>query len=197
MPPVEPDPLREPIHTRTVTLNGYRRSDGLFDIEGNLKDVRPHDVNLPSGLKRGGEPIHDMWLRLTVDHTALILAVSARTDSAPFGRACGVITPAYEALVGVRVGPGFRGKVRTLFGGIKGCTHISELLLTMGTAVLQALVGNVPESPDVKPFSLDGCHALDTTGPVVAQFHPRWYRRPEGAQQQDGPERPSIPVNAR
>jgi hypothetical protein len=53
---------------------------------------------------------------------------------------------------------------------------MSELLLAMGTAVIQTLVGNVPQPTDAKPFSLDGCHALDTAGPIVAEFHPRWYR---------------------
>lgn len=177
MPLVTPA-AREEIYMRAITVKGYRRRDGLFDVEGHLFDVRPHDVNLPSGLRKGGEPIHDMWLRLTVDATAQIVAASASSDSAPFGTACSSITPAYGVLVGKRVGPGFRGTVRSLLGGLKGCTHMSELLLTMGTCVIQALYDSVPHLEDVKPFSLDGCHALDTTGPIVAEFHPEWVRRP-------------------
>jgi hypothetical protein len=27
-----------------------------------------------------------------------------------------------------------------------------------------------------KPFQLDRCHALDTTGDVVRRYYPKWYR---------------------
>lgn len=172
----EPDTAREHVHSRAVSLRGYRRADGLFDIEGHLQDVRPQDVELPNGLLRGGEPVHDMWLRLTVDAEANIMAAVASTDAAPFGRGCAAITPDYGKLVGLRIGPGFRSKVSSLFGGLAGCTHMTELLLAMGTGTIQTLAGNVPRPDNVKPFSLDGCHALDTSGPTVARFHPRWYR---------------------
>lgn len=172
----EPETEREAIHTRAITLRGYRRVDGLFDIEGHLRDTRHQEVELPRGRLAPGEPVHDMWLRLTVDAGATIVAVKASTDAAPFGRGCAAITPAYENLVGVRIGPGFRSKVRGLLGGLNGCTHLTELLLAMGTGAIQSLVGHVPQPEDVKPFSLDGCHALDTSGPIVAQYHPRWYR---------------------
>jgi Protein of unknown function (DUF2889) len=191
MPLPHPDPDRKPIHTRTISLQAYRRADGLYDVEGHLQDVRAHDITLPRGPLPAGEPIHNMRLRLTVDADATIVTVAAITDAAPFGRSCAVITPDYEKLVGLRVGPGFRSAVRQRLAGVNGCTHLTELLLTMGTGVIQALTGEVPGSEDVKPFSLDGCHALDTSGPVVAQFHPRWYRpRPDANSQnsKDGPQ---------
>ncbi|WP_192805206.1 DUF2889 domain-containing protein [Noviherbaspirillum aerium] len=184
MPLPHPEEDREPIHTRTIAIQAYRRADGLYDVEGQLQDKRAHDITLPRGPLPAGEPIHDMRLRLTVDADATIVAVAASTDAAPFGRSCTTITPKYEELVGLRVGPGFRSAVRRLLAGVNGCTHLTELLLTMGTGVIQALVGQVPRLDDAKPFSLDGCHALDTSGPVVAQFHPRWYRpRPDAHSQ--------------
>ena len=38
--PLSPAAPREHIHTRTVTCRGYRRKDGLWDIEGHLVDVK-------------------------------------------------------------------------------------------------------------------------------------------------------------
>ena len=38
MPLPSPAP-RTHIHARTVRLDGYRRADGLWDIEGHLTDV--------------------------------------------------------------------------------------------------------------------------------------------------------------
>ncbi|KRB75154.1 DUF2889 domain-containing protein [Noviherbaspirillum sp. Root189] len=186
MPLPDPEHNREPIHTRTISLRAYRRADGLFDVEGRLQDVRAREITLPHGPLPAGEPIHDMQLRLTVDASATIVAVAAVTDAAPYGRSCAVITPDYEKLVGLRVGPGFRSGVRRLLAGVNGCTHLTELLLTMGTGVIQALTGEVPQPEGIKPFSLDGCHALDTRGPIVAQFHPRWYRPQPDADSEDG-----------
>lgn len=186
MPLPHPQEDRQPIHTRTIAIQAYRRADGLYDVEGRLQDVRADDITLPRGPLPAGEPIHDMRLRLTVDAGATIVAVVASTDAAPYGRSCATITPKYEELVGLRVGPGFRSAVRRLLAGVNGCTHLTELLFTMGTGVIQALVGQAPPQEDVKPFSLDGCHALDTSGPVVAQFHPRWYRPTPVTNSSDG-----------
>jgi hypothetical protein len=176
VPLPKPELERELLHTRTISIHGYRRSDALWDVEGRLTDQRTQDVHFPGRVQRGGEPIHDMSIRLTVDATGLIVGIVAVTDIGPFQGVCGAIAPAYESLNGVRVGPGFRSTINKRFAGVLGCTHMTELLLAMGTGVIQTLVGSITHPADVKPFSLDGCHAFDTTGPVVAEFHPRWYR---------------------
>lgn len=35
---------REHLHTRAVEFNGYKRSDGLWDINGEMRDVRHYDT---------------------------------------------------------------------------------------------------------------------------------------------------------
>lgn len=176
----DPFPARELTHSRSISFKGYRRNDRLWDVEGHLTDQRVHDVNFPGGHRHAGEAIHSMWLRLTVDVTGLIKEVRASTDASPFEGVCGNIVSRYGCMVGVRVGSGYGGHVRRLLGGINGCTHMTELLLSMGTAVMQTLVGEMPMPENIKPFSLDGCHALDTSGPVVEEFYPRWYRTTSG-----------------
>jgi hypothetical protein len=185
---------RTEVHARTITIRGYRRADGLWEVEGHLEDVRAQDFRFPGGERRGGAPIHSMWLRLTVDASALIVDAVAATDAAPFDDVCGAIAPDYAALVGLRVGPGFNRAAVRLFGGVRGCTHMSELLRTMGTGVLQTLAGaDLAVSQTHKPFQLDGCHALATDGPQVASFYPRWYRKPaEDAREASG----DVPARA-
>jgi hypothetical protein len=46
--PLSPPVSREELHTRAITLHGYRRDDGLFDIEAHLIDTKP--FALPSCL---------------------------------------------------------------------------------------------------------------------------------------------------
>ena len=61
---------------------------------------------------------------------------------------------------------------------ICGCTHLSELVGTMATGVIQTLAGAGWDSTEHKPMQLDGCHALQSSGPVVARHYPKWYRKP-------------------
>ena len=176
MPLPAPDCARKASHQRSISVCAYARSDGLWDIEGQLTDAWPEPIPRAGGMLPAGEPMHSMWLRLTVDGTATIVAAQAVTDAGPYGSACGAIAPDYSQLVGVRVARGYRDAIRRLFGRTAGCTHMSELAAVMGSAVLQALWSQMTQDADEKPFSIDGCHALKSSGPQVAQFFPRWYR---------------------
>jgi len=176
MPLPPPDCEREASHQRSITIRAYARTDGLWDIEGQLTDAWTQPVPRAGDMLPAGEPMHSMWLRLTVDRTATIVGVQAVTEAGPYGKACATIAPDYGQLVGVRVARGYRDAVRRLFGRTAGCTHMNELAGVMGSAVLQALWRELTQNLDEKPFSIDGCHALKSSGPQVAQFFPRWYR---------------------
>lgn len=180
MPLPSPDCPRKASHQRSIQVNACARTDGLWDIEGQLTDAWPEPIPRAGGMLAAGEPMHSMWLRLTVDHTATIVAVQAVTDAGPYGAACGTIAPDYNQLVGVQVARGYRDAIRRLFGRTAGCTHMNELAGVMGSAVLQAMWNVLTQDPEQRPFSIDGCHALKSTGPQVAEFFPRWYR-PEPA----------------
>jgi hypothetical protein len=177
MPLPAPDCAREASHQRSITVRAYARSDGLWDIEGHLSDAWSEPVPMAAGMLPAGQPMHSMWLRLTVDRRATVVAAQAVTEAGPYGReACGAITPDYGRLVGVQIARGWRETIRRLFGRTAGCTHINELAGAMGSAALQALWRELTADPDARPFSIDGCHALKASGPQVAKFFPRWYR---------------------
>jgi hypothetical protein len=176
MPLPAPDCAREASHQRSITIRAYARTDGLWDIEGHLTDAWSAPIPKADGMLPPGEPMHSMWLRMTVDKTATIVAVQAVTDAGPYGSACGEIAPDYQQLVGVRVARGYRDAIRRLFGRTAGCTHINELAGAMGSAALQAMWNDLTQNADEQPFSIDGCHALKSSGPQVAKFFPRWYR---------------------
>jgi len=176
MPLSPPATARVPGHSRTITTQAYRRDDGLWDLEGHLTDIWPTPVPCAGGMLPAGRPMHEMWLRLTVDNTATIVAAEAATDAGPYGPACGAITPDYGQLVGVQIARGYRDTIRKLFGRTAGCTHLSELATVMGSAAMQALWEDMNQDPAVRPAALDGCHALKSDGPQVARFFPRWHR---------------------
>ena len=122
---------RAPIHDRQVRVRGYHREDGLWDIEGHLVDTKTYEIdNRHRGAIPPGEPIHEMWLRVTIDDGMLIHRVEASTDFAPFG-SCPVVTPRFAELEGLTIGPGFKRRVVERVGGRLGCTHLVETCLDL------------------------------------------------------------------
>jgi hypothetical protein len=175
---------RRHLHTRVIKIDGYQREDGLFEIEGQLTDVKHFDVNAAHFSRKAGDPIHDMKIRLTLDGDMHIIDAFAVTDGMPYVNECDKITPDYrEKLKGQKIAAGFRIFLAGLFGKLKGCSHMTELLGSMAPAAIQSMYGHgrpIVVGLDKKPFQLDGCHALDTRGAIVAKFYPRWYQ-PETA----------------
>ena len=109
MPLPPPACARSASHRRTITVQSYARDDGLWDVEGHLTDIWPEPVTKAGDvLLPGGAPMHEMWLRLTVDRSATIVAAVAATDAGPYDAACSAIAPDYGQLVGVPVARGYR-----------------------------------------------------------------------------------------
>jgi hypothetical protein len=169
---------RELTHTRRVRYEGYKRADGLWDIEAHLTDTKNHDFQLKTGVRRAGQAVHDMWLRVTIDRALTIVDAAACSDAVPYPGACETIGPAYRQLVGLSLIKDFRRKTRELLGGVRGCTHLTEMLAGLPTAAIQTFAGEQREEREDgrKPFQLDQCHALETTTETVRVLYPKWHR---------------------
>ena len=129
-------------------------------------------------MRRAGEPVHDMWVRLTIDASFTIHAIEAKMDAVPYPGGCDAIEAAYRELVGANLLQGFRKTLHDTFGGVHGCTHLTELLGYLPTAAVQMFAGlkKREDEGEHKPFQLDRCHALETTSDVVRRYYPKWYR---------------------
>ena len=174
---------RELFHTRQVVCRGYRRSDGYWDIEGHLIDTKSYSWKSDyRGDVPPGVPVHEMWLRLTIDDDFFIHGAEASSDFHPF-RVCPEVTPNFAALKGLRIGPGWRRKLKELVGGTKGCTHLVELLAPLATAAYQTIYPIREKKrreenqldPHKKPELIDTCHALASDSEVVERYWPDFY----------------------
>lgn len=179
--PVPASPRRR-VHARRIEVEGFVREDGLYELDASLSDVKDVDYPLASGLRPAGVPVHLMRVRVTLDAAFNIVDASACSDGVPYPGLCDTIGPAYRKLIGLNLVRGFRRTVGEMFADVRGCTHMSELLLSLPTAAIQtfATFRRENEDTDEKPFQLDRCHALETSAPTVRQYYPRWYRRPAG-----------------
>ena len=192
-----PDPVeREPIHTRTVTCRGYRRSDGLWDIEGHLTDVKSYAFrNDDRGMIESGDPIHEMWVRITVDERFTIHDIEAQTDKSPY-RLCPAITPAYETLKGLTIGAGFTRKLKERLGGVHGCTHLTELMGPIATTAFQTIypilarergarIEHTGEEKKRPPPLLNTCHAFASDSEIVHRHWPQFFTGERRAKAED------------
>lgn len=175
-----PAVAREPYHTRRIEFNAYRRSDALWDLELRLLDVKPYDCPLESGIRPAGVPMHDMWIRLTVDGDYKVVDAEVVMDGMPYEGFCDRITPEYKKLIGLSLRFNFRMQVAQIFRGTAGCTHLTEMLALFPTAAVQSMFEK-PLDTETKPFQLDRCHALNTSGEAVRRYYPRWVRHAASA----------------
>lgn len=187
MPLPLPDVSREAIHTRNIRVQAYSRSDGLWDLDAELQDVKAYDFPLHDGMTRhAGEPVHDITLRVTIDDEFNIVAAVAAYEAAPYGSQCSAIAPDYQKLVGLNLLKQFRHRVKERFHRAAGCSHLTELSYVLPTVAIQTMAGKRRKQreaesnhTDKQPFQLDGCHALRLSGPVVKEYYPVWYRKAE------------------
>jgi hypothetical protein len=174
--PLSPPAAREEIHTRRLVIKGYRREDGLYDVEGNLTDAKPFSYELVDKHLEPGEPVHGMWIRLTVDRDFVVRDAEAWTEHGPY-RTCAAVEPNYKALVGLKIGPGWNRRTKERLGGVRGCTHMTEMLGQMATAAMQAMWSELDrrkldEIDAPKPGLIDSCHSYRRDGEMVRRLWP-------------------------
>lgn len=175
-PPAE----REPVHTRSIVCRGFRRRDGLIDIEGRFIDTRPFAYDSEwRGHCLAGAALHHMQLRLTVDAKRVIHALESAMPATPYS-GCTEVNPNFQRLVGLSIGRGFRQALRERLGGIEGCTHVLALLDAMAAAAVQTFSSNwnaprpagTPAPIRIWNFDamVDSCYSYRNDGPMVAKI---------------------------
>jgi len=176
-------PERTLKHRRRIDVQVYARGNGLWEVDAEISDVKTRDAKLAGGVRKAGEPIHDMLLRIVVDEQLTIREAGSETRGMPYPGHCDDHGDAYQKLVGLNLLKGFRAAVKECLGGTVGCTHITELAQVLPTAVVQAFAGEVIDTREDsasgrQPFQIDRCHALNADGEAVRLHYPRWYRQP-------------------
>jgi hypothetical protein len=195
MPLSEPV-AREALHTRAIEITGYRRTDGLYDIEAHLVDTKTYAFgNHDRGTIEPGVPLHGMLARMTLGEDMVITHFEAATDFSPYA-ICPQAAPNFARLAGLQVGRGFIKAANERIGGVHGCTHLRELLGQMGTVAFQTLYSvrfkpdgsrkeaataetvaeqRPTDAPPRRPAMLGTCLAYAPESPVVQRTWPAFY----------------------
>lgn len=176
---------REELHFRRIDMRGFRRNDGLYEVEGRVTDRKPHDFGPVSGGGRqvpAHEPIHDMGVRLVYDEQLLVHAVDTFTEASPYAM-CPEGGRALQSIKGLRMTSGWSKAVRSRLGGARSCTHLMELLIPLATVAYQSLSHPSrarPERVDAtgRPVKIDSCYAYGAQRELVLRQWPEFYRPP-------------------
>lgn len=191
--PLSPSTPRTPLHNRTITCNGYQRSDGLWEVEGHLTDSRAYEFSTSwRGDVAKEVPIHDMWMRIAFDKDMVIRTIEVATDASPYPASCPNALNNYQRLVGEHIGGGFAKRARKHIGGRAGCTHHTELLRVLGSVAMQTMsshyfrfsnsIANTAEmfgNREERPAILESCHSYATDNEVVGILWPDYYTGPQ------------------
>ena len=179
------DVTREELHFRRIDMRGWRRSDGLFEVEGRVVDRKPHAFKSPSGSKvtPANEAIHDMGVKLVFDKNMLVHDVLAFTNSAPYAD-CLAAGNALQKIKGLHISGGWSREVKERLGGAQSCTHLMQLLIPLGTTAFQSLTMIRMDRPDTlkadgKPMKVDSCYAYAAERGVVMHRWPAFYTGPQ------------------
>src|SRR6187431_1933845 len=132
--PPDPDGL-EVLHDREYRVRAFVLTPERILIRGAVRDQKP------PGLYLADDPdpltMHHMQVDLHVAFpSAEIVAADVVFESHPH-TSCPSITDHYQGLVGLSIARGYTHKVREMFGGPRGCTHTTALLLAMAPVAMQ------------------------------------------------------------
>lgn len=179
MPLSSPTPRRK-LHTRAIELCGYEREDGLFEVEASLTDTKTYVFsNTDRGDVTPGVPLHGMLSRMTYDGAMLIHKFESVTEFGPYS-ICPAAAVNFTDLAGLTIGRGFIRAANERIGGVKGCTHLRELLGQMGTVALQTVVRlrmDAASTAPTRPAQVNTCMAYEDGGVIARRTWPEYYAR--------------------
>jgi hypothetical protein len=125
------------LHDRTYAVRVFRKDASTIVVRGALRDRKPPRLYIPEDDE--AMTVHHMIVDLEVTFPDLLITRAEVVMEVFPHEPCPSITQHYAQLVGLSVARGYTHKVRELFGGPRGCSHITALLQAMGPAIFQGM----------------------------------------------------------
>lgn len=110
-------------------MKAYRKDADTLLLRGIVRDEKPGGTYIADD----PEPltVHHMVVDLEVAYPSTeIVGINVIFEDHPHA-SCPSIAPDYEKIIGLSISRGFTHKIRELFGGPRGCTHVLALLQAM------------------------------------------------------------------
>ena len=141
-------------------------------VEGSLVDRRygPRQKD-PSG---ESELVHHMVVRLTVKGPGMVIERAEAEMPHHPREECPEVLPRIRDLEGLEIAAGYSMKVKKAIGRVKGCAHLTSLVIAMGESAVQGYWAAYLEKKrsaglredTIKRF-INTCHLWKEDGPIV------------------------------
>jgi hypothetical protein len=124
------------IHTRRYEVRAFRMAADRLMLRGVVVDEKPAGLYLKGDV----QPLwlHHMIVELEIVYPTFLIEKASATFHEHPHLECTHITDHYKKLEGMSIARGFNAKVKELFAGARGCTHITALLSAMAPVAIQA-----------------------------------------------------------
>ncbi len=152
----------EPVHERRLEFRSYPLDDDRIIVEGRLRDDR-----LVPGYHWDGTPmsagvVHNMCVRMLVGgRPPSIMDAEAGMLKVPH-ELCPTTLDSVKRIIGLSIVHGYSEEVHNRLGGVKGCAHLTHLIVTMGAAVIHGQFAQHTRKLRPIPRSLDEMPGLST-----------------------------------
>jgi hypothetical protein len=167
--------MKKLVHTRELSIRTSDLGDHNILVEGSLIDRRyrpgPNEISEESML------VHHMVIQLRVKGPGMLIEQAEATMPHHPREECPEVLPWIRNLEGLEIAPGYSMKVKKVIGGVKGCAHLTSLVIAMGESAVQgywtAYVAErrktgLPEQT-IKKF-INTCHLWKEDGPIVKEL---------------------------
>jgi hypothetical protein len=121
-----------------------------------------------------------MSICVTFDDDFVVHDIQARSGVVPYP-VCAEAAAGLATLKGLSMASGWVRTVRERLGGVKGCTHLVEMLAPVATTAFQTTSELRMSRPDRldsngRPVKIDTCLAYSRHGDLVRQRWPEHYQ---------------------
>ena len=170
-----------PIHERRLDFRTYPLEDDRLIVEGWLKDEQLVPGYHWDGTSRPKGIVHWMCVRMLISGwPPTILDVEAEMPRIPHEQ-CPTTLDSVKRMIGISIAHGYSEEIHKRLGGVKGCTHLTHLILAMGTVALHGYWTNKSRERRPIPRSLDefpeisalvnSCALWSEGGPIMQRLH--------------------------
>ncbi len=167
--------MKRLVHTREISMRTSDLGDHTILVEGSLIDHRYR-------ARRGGvsdepELVHHMVIQLQVKGPRMVIEQAEASMPHHPREECTEVLPWIRKLEGLEIAPGYTMKVKRTVGGVRGCAHLTSLVISMGESAVQGYwtayveetrKTGLPEQT-IKKF-INTCHLWKEDGPIVKEL---------------------------
>jgi len=169
-----------PVHERRLELRAYAVENDQLIVEGWLKDDRfVSRYQLDGSLSPPGK-IHRICVRMLMGGWPLsILDAEAEMPVVPHEE-CPDTQETVKALIGLTITHGYGDRVLERIGGVKGCAHMVQLIISMGNTALHGYWSHqlqqplqLTDTPEEMPgldYVVDSCMLWKKDGPLIQKI---------------------------